>query len=130
MTARGSQESELPKDFRGQQISLDFAGPIRPQTKAGNCYFLLAIDNHTKRIMIWAMKSALEQNVINCLREWIRWEGRMQSLRADGAHKISGRLVEDFCKENKIVFLIDPRRMESWSARCELLKNGLQKIKS
>ncbi len=55
--------------------------------------------------MIWAMKSALEQNVVNCLREWIKWEGKMQSLRADGAHNISGRLVEDFCKENKIVLI-------------------------
>ncbi len=114
MTARGSQESELPKDFRGQQISMDFAGTIRPQTKAGNCYFLLAIDNHTKRIMIWAMKSALERNLINCLREWIRWEGRMQSLRADEAHNISGRLVEDCCKENKIVLTkIIPYRPET-----------------
>ncbi len=71
MTARGSQESELPKDFRGRQLSIDFAGPIRPRTKAGNCYFLLAVENHTGKIMIWAMKSALEQNVVNCLREWL-----------------------------------------------------------
>ncbi len=49
------------------------------------------------------MKSALEENVVRCLREWIKWEGKMESLRADGAHNISGKLVEKFCKDNKIV---------------------------
>ncbi len=131
MTARGSQESEATEGLPWVSLSIDFAGPIRPRTKAGNCYFLLAVENHTGKIMIWAMKSALEQNVVNCLREWIKWEGKMQSLRADGAHNISGRLVEDFCKENKIVLTKSiPYRPEtngSRNVRCELLKSGLRK---
>ncbi len=29
----------------------------------------------------------------------------IRSLRADGAHNISGKLVQDFCKENKIILV-------------------------
>ncbi len=100
MMAKGCEESELPKEYKGQQVSIDFAGPLRPKTKTGNCYFLLAIDNHTKMKMIWPMRSALEEKVVECLREWIKWQGKFDSLRADGAHNISGKLVQDFCKEN------------------------------
>ncbi len=42
---------------------------------------------------------------MECLREWIKWQGKFESLRADGAHNISGKLVQDFCKENKIILV-------------------------
>lgn len=103
MTAKGAKESHLPQEYAGQEVSIDFAGPLRPKTKNGNCYFLLAIDNHTKMKMVWPMSTALEKNVVECLKEWIKWQGKMESLRADGAHNVSGKLVEDFCRENKIV---------------------------
>ncbi len=69
MTAQGCKESELPEEYKGQQVSIDFAGPLRPKTKAGHCYFLLARNNHTEIKMIWAMRSSLEENVLECLRE-------------------------------------------------------------
>ncbi|MGL5903999.1 MAG: RNase H family protein, partial [Cetobacterium sp.] len=102
MTAKGAHDSELPKEFRNQEVSIDFAGPMR-KTKLGNCYFLLAIDNHTKMKMIWPMRSAKVENVVECLKQWIRWQGKMQSLRADGAHNLSGNLTQKFCKENGII---------------------------
>lgn len=105
MTAKGCEESELPKEYPSQQISIDFAVLLCPKTKKGNCYFLLAIDNHTKKTMIWPLRSALEAKVVECLTEWIRWQGPMESLRADGAHNISGKLVQKFCKENRIILV-------------------------
>ncbi len=33
MTSRGCKESELPKVYKNQEVSIDFAGPLRPMTK-------------------------------------------------------------------------------------------------
>lgn len=55
--------------------------------------------------MIWPLRVALEEKVVECLKEWIKLQGPLESLRADSAHNISGKLVEKFCKENRIILV-------------------------
>lgn len=99
MTNRHVDRFKIPADFYGQQISKNFAGPLRKQTKNKNLYFLLIIYNFSKHKMIWPCKRETAEVVLSYLEEWVKHHGRPLNIRADDANNIHVGEVSKFCQD-------------------------------
>lgn len=98
--SRFNDYGSIKTDHENDEISMDFAGPIRPQTKKKNCYFLLITDNASEYTQIFPCKQATEEVVIESLQQWFKFRGVPNRVRADGAFNLSGRKVEQFIKDS------------------------------
>lgn len=97
MTSRNNDYGSIKTEKENEEISADFAGPIRPQTALKNCYFLVIVDNCSNFLQVYPCKQATSSVVVNSLNEWIKYRGPPKRFRGDNAVNLTGKEVEEYC---------------------------------
>ncbi|MGL5687080.1 MAG: reverse transcriptase domain-containing protein, partial [Vagococcus fluvialis] len=105
MTSVYHDFGKIKTDKENVEISLDFAGPLRPKTKKNNVYFLVIVDNCTNFTQIYPCSQATSKAVVDSLKEWIKYRGPPERVRGDNAHNLTGLEVKNFCKEQGITLV-------------------------
>lgn len=86
-------------------LHVDLCGPVSPSTLAGNSYFMLIVDDHSRMMWVYIMK-AKSQTFLE-LRKFINWVEnssghRVKTIRSDrGGEFLSNELV-NLCEERGI----------------------------
>lgn len=86
-------------------VHIDLCGPITPPTAGGNKFFLLLVDDFTRMMWIYLLKSkdeALKMVKKFKLQVEKGTEKRVKMLRSDRGGEFCSRLFEEFCDENGI----------------------------
>ena len=105
---RGSFPSHT--DFLATQelelIHADLCGPIAPATKAGKKYFLLLVDDFSKMMWIYLIKS--KDEVLETFKKFKvsvekQTEKKIKVLRSDRGGQFCSGLFNSYCEENGII---------------------------
>jgi len=96
MTCRNNDYGSIKTERENEEISIDFAGPIRPATRQKNCYFLVIVDNCSNFLQIYPCRQATS-SVVQALNEWVKYRGPPMRVRGDNAPNLTGQEVEDYC---------------------------------
>ncbi|KAI3796396.1 hypothetical protein L1987_39066 [Smallanthus sonchifolius] len=104
--------SSFPKDslYRDKTplelIYADVCGPIAPKTHGGNQYFLLVVDDHTRYMWVFTMKT--KDEVANHLIDFVtRVENetgkKIKAIRSDNGGEFTSHMLSDFLNSKGVV---------------------------
>ena len=87
-------------------IHVDLCGPISPPTPAGNRYFMLLVDDHTRMMWVYMLKNKAEALIhfkkFKLLIENGKEHG-IQVLRTDRGGEFCSNEFRTFCEDNGIL---------------------------
>lgn len=89
-----------------QVVHADHIGPF-PRSSKGNSYILTTIDNLTKFVHLYPVKSTDAQNVIKSLKSLILDRGKMERLISDRGSAFTSEAVERFCEREAIKHILN-----------------------
>ncbi|KAI3498732.1 hypothetical protein L1887_09191 [Cichorium endivia] len=86
-------------------VHADLCGPIAPQTIAGNHYFLLLVDDFSRYMWVFLLKT--KDEAFSAFKEFnTQMEGdgvhRLRTLRTDRGGEFTSQVFEAYCKEKGI----------------------------
>jgi transposase InsO family protein len=87
------------------QVHLDFAGPF-PITERGNAYVLLLVDRTTKYVCAWACKSASQEDVLSCFRDFVKTFGLPRRVYTDQGSHFTGELFTVLLEQLRVPHLV------------------------
>jgi hypothetical protein len=86
-------------------VYADVCGPISPMTQGGNKYMFLIVDDHSR--YMWAFLIKTKDEVFECFKKFknlmeVELGTRLKTLRTDNGGEFTSRAFEDFCDQEGI----------------------------
>ncbi|XP_020582332.1 uncharacterized protein LOC110025962 [Phalaenopsis equestris] len=97
----GTHSSKKPLDY----VHSDLWGPARTQTHGGGRYFMPIIDDYTRKVWVFILKS--KDEAFQRFRDWLtvtenKMETKLKHLRTDNGLEYCSEQFEELCRRNGI----------------------------
>ncbi|KAI3802282.1 hypothetical protein L1987_30412 [Smallanthus sonchifolius] len=86
-------------------VSADLCGPITPQTMGGNRYFMLIVDDFSRYMWVYLIKTKDEAlSMFKCFKAQVEKESmnKVKMLRTDRGGEFNSQVFNEFCKQEGI----------------------------
>lgn len=127
-TPRGKQPGQLHPIMPGRRpfeiINLDHIGPFVRSTR-GNCYVLVLIDNLTKFVKLFPVKSCNTEGVTRSLEQFIISYGIPKRIISDRGTAFTSRTFEEFCVQHGIRHTLNSVRHPQANGQVERVNSTL-----
>lgn len=125
---RGRQPGELnpiePGTRPFETINLDHVGPFVKSTK-GNRYILVLIDNLTKYVKLFPVRSCGTEGVTDSLRQFILMHGSPNRVIGDRGTAFTSKAFEEFCLHHGIKHVLNSVRHPQSNGQVERINSTL-----
>lgn len=111
---RGKQPGLLHSIPLGQRpfgtVHMDHVGPFITLTIEGNKYILAILDNFTKYIVLYAVKSTKAEPMVSCVKDFVKKYGLPRRIITDRGTCFTSGLFEEYCAAQGVQLVLTSSR--------------------